>query len=296
MSDAIRHPVPLRSVLFVPGDRPDRVVKAFASGVDAVAVDLEDAVAMDHKPEARELAVNAIRALPAQGPVVLVRVNAMDSAEISADVEALTRVIDRVDAVILAMASTPDDVRALASLLERAEAESGTLAGHTRILPLIETASGVMNSREIAAESRVLTLTFGPADLSRELGITPSASGDEMATARSLVVLAAAANTLQRPVDGPYLTLEDDEGLRLSVASARRLGFGGKQIIHPSQLNMVSGAFGPTPAELEWAQKVHNAFREAEARGVSSIRLDDGTFIDYPIARRARTLLEESGQ
>ncbi|SFK07762.1 citrate lyase subunit beta / citryl-CoA lyase [Amycolatopsis sacchari] len=285
-----------RTLLFVPGDRPDRIPKAAAAGAEAIAVDLEDAVALSRKETARASAVTALGALPPGGPLVTVRINGVATGLAEADVEALEPVLSRIDLVIVPMCSGPDDVRAVAALLERAERHAHREPGSTGIVPLVETAAGIFAVRELAAAERVRTLAFGPADLSRELGVTPTAGGQELFVARSQLVLAAAAAGLPRPIDGPHLDLSDDEGLATSAAHARSLGFGGKQVLHPRQLPAVAAAFAPTEEELRWARRVDEAFRAAEADGVSSIQLDDGEFVDYPVARRARALLAERGR
>jgi citrate lyase subunit beta/citryl-CoA lyase len=286
----------LRTLLFVPGDRPDRVPKAAAAGADAIVVDLEDAVALSRKDAARQAVAGALAALPPDGPVVTVRINAVDTGLAEADVEAIEPVLDRVDLVIVPMSSSPDAVRGAAALLGRAERRAGLEQGRTRIIPLVETATGIAAARDVAAaDERVHTLAFGPADLSRELGVTPTADGEELFVARCQLVLAAAAAGRPQPIDGPHLDLDDADGLARSAAKARRLGFGGKQVLHPRQVPVVASAFAPTAEELRWARRVDEAFREAEAAGVSSIRLDDGTFVDYPIAHRARALLAGDG-
>lgn len=282
----------LRSLLFVPGDRPDRIAKAVGSAADGVAVDLEDAVALSRKDAARAGAVTALHDRPAGGsPVICVRINAVDSGLAEDDVAALIPVLPRIDLVIVPMSANADGIRYAADLLSRAE-ESAGVDGRIGIVPLVETAAGVLDARAIAAaDDRVHTLAFGPADLSRELGVTPTADGDEFLFARSQLVLAAAAAHRPPPIDGPYLDLADHDGLDRSARRARALGFSGKQVIHPSQIAVVAGAFAATAAEIDWARAVDAAFTAAEADGVSSIRLADGTFIDYPIARRARAIL-----
>ncbi|MDT5082082.1 MAG: citrate lyase subunit beta / citryl-CoA lyase [Mycobacterium sp.] len=284
----------LRTLLFVPGDRPDRIVKAVASGADGVAIDLEDAVAAAQKDAARTAARSALHALPADGlPVLCVRINAIDSGLAEDDVAALEPVLHRIALVIVPMSAGPGGIRCAADLLGRAEQSAGIDAGRTGIVPLVETAAGILAAPAIAAShERVHTLAFGPADLSRELGITPTADGDEFLFARSQLVLAAAAAHCPPPVDGPYLDLGDDDGLVRSARRARALGFGGKQVIHPGQISAVTDAFAATRAEVDWARAVDAAFTAAEADGVSSIRLPDGTFVDYPIARRARAILD----
>ncbi|MBU8828050.1 HpcH/HpaI aldolase/citrate lyase family protein [Mycolicibacterium goodii] len=283
----------LRTLLFVPGDRPDRIAKAAASAAVGVAVDLEDAVAVSRKDSARRAAVTALSELPTSGvPVICVRINAVDSGFAEDDLTALEPVLHRIDLVIVPMSAEPDGIRRVSELLTRAERSAATDSGRIGIVPLVETAAGILNARSLAsADARVHTLSFGPADLSRELGITPTSDGDEFLFARSQLVLAAAAANCPPPVDGPYLDLGDDDGLIRSAGQARRLGFGGKQVIHPSQIAVVAGAFAASAAEIDWARAVDAAFTAAEAEGVSSIRLSDGTFVDYPVAQRARAIL-----
>lgn len=289
------HPHRLRTVLFSPGDRPDRVTKALASTAGTVAIDLEDAVAMSSKERARLGLVRVLgRALGPQAPNVAVRVNGVESAFFDADILALEKVLGSVDLVILPMTSSAGDVRKLAEALDVAEARAGLVRGSTGILPLVETAAGILAAPAIAScDERVVTLTFGPADLSNELGVRPTAEGSELLHARSHVVLASAAAGCRRPIDGPFLDLGDQKGLIQSAQSARALGYGGKQVIHPSQLETVWEVFAPDPVELSWARQVVEAFERAEDQGISAIRLDDGTFVDYPVAYRARRIIKE---
>jgi citrate lyase subunit beta / citryl-CoA lyase len=283
----------LRTALFVPGDRPERIFKAVSYATDAVVVDLEDAVAEAVKHKARDTAVETIEQLGSPAVPVLVRVNASDTQWFDEDLSALGTVIDRLWGVVLPMATTADDVIRLEVRLSTLERSEGR-ASPVRILPIVETAQGVLDARAIASASeRVETLVFGAADLSMQMGVGATADGDELLYARSHVVLAAAAANTNRPLDGPYLELADSEGLRRSAANARRLGFGGKAVIHPAQLEAVTAAFAPSESELRWARAVDEAFTEAERAGRASIRLDNGTFVDYPVARRARAILAE---
>jgi citrate lyase subunit beta / citryl-CoA lyase len=293
----------LRTALFVPGDRPDRVAKAAQCATDAVVVDLEDAVAAEAKGRARD----ALAPLPAPtadphrpsrpgtgGPALLVRVNAADTAWFADDVAALEPVLPSLAGVVLPMCATPDDVRRLDAALTHLEVSLVGPARHTAILPVVETAQGVLGAAGIAAASaRVHTLVLGSADLSAELGVTATADGDELLHARSHVALATAAAGRHRPVDGPHLTLDDPDGLSRSAAVARRLGYGGKAVIHPSQLDAVNAAFLPTAAEVDWARAVDEAFTEADDAGRGVVRLHDGTFVDQPVAHRARAILAE---
>ncbi|PXY18938.1 HpcH/HpaI aldolase/citrate lyase family protein [Prauserella muralis] len=269
-----------RSVLFVPGDRPDRVAKAVLRGADVVAIDLEDAVAPPAKEAARELTLEYLRTVrPAR---TTVRVNSWDSGELERDIERLAEVLPAVDAVFLPKVAEAADVARLVSLLDQAGGD-----GVPGVVPIIETAVGVFEARAIASASpRVVTMLFGVADLSADLDVEPTAEGRELAFARAQVVLAAAAAELAAPIDGPYLVLGEEDELARSAAAARELGYGGKAVIHPGQIKAVHAAFAPRPAEIAWAEKV-----VAVAEDGGAARLDDGSFVDQPVVRRARRIL-----
>lgn len=268
--------------LFVPADRPDRVEKALKLGVDAVIIDLEDAVAASQKAFARK-ALAELLGGTTPACAVYVRVNRPGEPELlAADLEALTPCWEAVDGVVLPKAESADDVHRLDRLLP----------GPTHLAPIVESALGVENALSIArASESVATLVFGVADLSAELGVVPSADGLELLAARSRLVLACAQARIAKPIDGPWLVLDDEAGLATSAAHARRLGFGGKAAIHPAQLAAIRAAFAPSADEVAWARRVVAAFEKADQAGVGAVRLDDGTFVDAPIAARARSIL-----
>lgn len=281
-----------KTLLYVPGDRPDRVAKAYASGSDGVAIDLEDAVAWAAKAGTRARIADVVRDNGRAGCVTAVRVNAIDTGMTDDDLDALEPALAALDVVVVPKVSGPRDVERVAARLTGFERTAGEEPGRIRLLPIIETARGVLEAVRIAsADERVLTLAFGAADLSGELGVTVTPGGEEFLHARSHVVLAAAAAGREPPLDGVHLRLRDPDGLRRSAVHARSLGFGGKQLIHPEQIDIVRSVFSPSDAEIAWAKDVDAAFRSAEATGVASIRLDDGTFVDYPIAHRAQEIL-----
>jgi citrate lyase subunit beta/citryl-CoA lyase len=284
----------LRTALFVPGDQPQRIAKGVGYDTDAVVVDLEDAVSDVSKVRARDTEVEAISHLDPPPARLLVRINGPDSAYFDDDLSAVARVLDRVWAVVLPKATTADDVTRLHDRITDLEG-AGHQGHHTGILPIVETAAGVLSALDIvSASARVKTLLFGAADLSTQLQVDTTADGHELMHARSHVVLAAAAAGVSRPLDGPYLRLDDPAGLRRSTEHARRLGFGGKAVIHPGQLATVTSVFSPDSGQVQWARAVDEAFSTAERDGRASIRLDDGTFVDYPVARRARAILAEA--
>jgi citrate lyase subunit beta/citryl-CoA lyase len=283
---------PLRTLLFVPGNDRRKIDKAFGLGASVVMLDLEDAVAASEKEGARAIVCASALAAPEGGPLVGVRINALRTGLSDADLDALAGALSRIALITIPMVDDPEDVRHVAARLDELERANGVAPGSVALLAMTETARGVLAARDIAAASpRVRTLLFGPADLGKELGTELTADGFEHLHARSAVVLAAVAAGKERPIDGPYLKLDDDEGCAVSSAWSRRLGFQGKVALHPRQLPIAAAAFAPGERELAWARAVDSAFREAEAAGVSSIKLADGTFVDYPVAARARDIL-----
>ena len=282
----------LRTMLFVPGDRPSRITGALGMVVDAVVIDLEDAVAPSAKASARQGAVEAIRGAQEGVALLTVRVNPVESAFFDDDLAALDSVLRHIRVILLPKAESESDVTRLSEALEASEKAQGLPLGQIAILPIVETARGVLNAREVVeSSSRVSTLMFGAADLSAELGVTVTPDGLELLHARSQVVLAIAAAGKSQPIDGPHLTLRDAPGLERSARAARLLGFAGKAVIHPEQLSVVAGVFRPTDAEVEWAELVENAHREAQSAGSGVATLADGTFIDEPVVTQARRIL-----
>jgi citrate lyase subunit beta/citryl-CoA lyase len=293
-----------RTLLFVPGDRPDRIGKALAGDADAVAVDFEDAVGPASKDSARTLTAEALtgEAGPGSpggtGPGVHIRINALGTREAEADLSAVFSLLGRVrlDGLIVPKVVSAEQIAALGERLHAAEKAAGTDPGEVSLLPVVESAAGVLASAEIAAAGpRVRTLLFGTLDLAAGLGVRPSVEGRELLYARSQLVLAARAAGLPGPLDGPYAALDDEEGLIRSTLAARELGFTGRVVLHPRQVAPVREAFAPTDRELAHAREVLAAHRDAAARGVGAVRLSDGTFIDRPVVTRARALLREAG-
>lgn len=277
-----------RTLLFVPGDRPERIGKAIATDADAVAVDLEDAVAPEAKSRARETVPAAVAAVdPRDG--LLLRVNALDTPYFADDLATVAALLPRLAGVLLPKVEDARAVERLDELLTGLEAAADRPVGTTAVLPIVETARGVLAAPAVAAAGpRVATLLFGTLDLASDLGVTPTVEGRELLHARSQVVLATAAAGLPGPLDGPHAALDDTDGLVRASVLARELGFTGKVVLHPRQLAPVQEAFAPTAAELARAREIVAAAQEA---GSGAFRLADGTFVDAPVLRRATSLL-----
>ena len=265
-------PSMVRSYLFVPGNRPDRFAKAFAAGADAVIIDLEDAVPPAQKVEARKATANWLSA----GKATLVRINGADSEWFQDDLELC--MLPALAGVVLPKAERLAD---LAQLREK-------LTAAAPILPLVETAQGYWNAPSLARARSVQRLIFGEIDFQLDLGI---GSGDEeLLSFRSHIVLISRVAGIQAPVAGINADLDDLEKLRADTLRSRRLGFGGKLLIHPKQIPVVHACFQPTAEELDWAKRLLEAAAESGGAAVAM----NGELVDRPIIRKARRILRDA--
>jgi citrate lyase subunit beta/citryl-CoA lyase len=268
-----------RSYLYVPGDRDDRLAKAVERGADALIADLEDAVAPSVKEQARMTVAEWVRSIPADHgrPEIWVRVNSGELME------------DDI-AAVLAPALTGICIPKAESAETIAIADK-LLTGDVAITPLIETARAVFAAVEIARRPRVSHLAFGEADLTAELGITPSDDAFELTPIRMQIILASAAAGVGAPV-GPVSTdFKDLEALRHSTEALKRMGFRGRAAIHPTQVDVINEVFTPTDEEVESARKVIAAYEEAQSHGAGAITGENGRMIDEAVARAARQVL-----
>lgn len=279
----------LRSLLFVPGHRAELIEKAPRYGPDALILDLEDGVAPEAKPRARESVAAALaRGLP-PGVVVLLRVNGVDSGLLEEDLASALR--PGVAAVCVPKCDTPEQVHAVDAHLQRHEDRWGVERGHTRLVPMIESAQGVLNASAIARSvDRVVALGFGAEDFTADLGVVRTREGAEVAYARAAVSLAAHAGRVE-PLDGIYADFRDPAGLAADARAARALGYTGKMVIHPAQIDPVHAVFAPSPQEVEHAHRVLSAFARAQSLG-EGIAVVDGAMVDRPVVLRAQRVLE----
>jgi citrate lyase subunit beta / citryl-CoA lyase len=268
-----------RSFLFVPGDRPERLAKALASGAHAVVVDLEDAVAPSDKAAARAALLAAWPALSVQERARLViRTNAVVTAA-WADDAALLRELST-HGLAGVMVAKSESVAALDAVARD--------AGGAALLPLVESTEGVHEAGRIARAAGVIRLVFGHLDFQLDLGLYASRDETELDSIRLALVMASRRAGLAAPVDGVTVDLDDPARLAADAARSRRLGFGAKLCIHPRQVAAVNEALGPSDAERQWAQRVLDASRD---RGTGAFRLD-GRMIDEPVLAQARRVLQ----
>jgi citrate lyase subunit beta / citryl-CoA lyase len=260
-----------RSLLFVPGSRPDRFAKAVAAGPGLVILDLEDAVGAAGKDSARADVLTWLLA----GNHAIVRVNPPGSPWYDADV---AMVAEAGAPVMLPKCEHAGQVADLAA----------SLGDGVGIVALIETAAGILNAVQIAASPGVARVAFGSIDLGAQLGVDP-ADTTAMQPARSHLVLASAAAGIPGPIDSPTLDLNDETTWRSDAAHAKRLGFTGKLCIHPRQVAATEKAFAPTPKELQWAREVI----DSAATTQDAVAAVAGSMVDRPVQERARRLLNQ---
>jgi citrate lyase subunit beta/citryl-CoA lyase len=281
---------PLRSLLFAPGNHARKLEKVGGFGSDAIVLDLEDAVADAEKTAARE-PVRAALPTYASPTIVFVRVNGAQTGRLEDDIRAV--VSPDLDGLMIPKVESPETLTDVDRLVGDLEAERGLPSGHIRLLGLIETARGLVRCEEIAltAPPRLLTIVFGLGDFSVDIGVELTADATEVLYGRSRVVVAARAARLQPPLDGPWLDLQDIDGLVTDTLRSRQLGFQGRVVVHPPQVAHVLRAYSElSPEEAERAQRVVEAFEAAEATGSASIQVD-ARFIDYPLYARAKEKL-----
>ena len=280
----------LRSLLFAPATHARHVEKALTGEADGVILDLEDAIAVAEKPDARHAARRALGARGVGGPRAYVRVNGLTTPFTYGDLCAI--VGPGLDGIVLPKAESASQLATVDWLLTQLERDAGLAEGAIEVMPIIETALGLARIHEIAAASpRVKRLNFGAGDFSLDTNMTWTAGHEGILWARTQVVVASRAARLEAPVDTVYARLDDTEGLRAEAEQALRLGFQGKACIHPSQVEIVNAVFSPSASDVETARGIVEAFERAEAAGVASIRLG-GQFIDYPVAARAQRTLD----
>lgn len=272
----------MRSVLYVPGNRPELFDKALAGPADVVLLDLEDAVPLGEKDSARAEVSDWLRTVTVARPRIWVRVNS--GPEAHHDLSAVALPV--LDAICLAKTESAEQVRTAATVLSAYEA----VPGRIRICPLLESATAILEARAIAAAPRVARLQLGEADLCADTGIDPADPGGLLAI-RTQVVLASAAAGIDPPI-GPVSTdFRDLDALAVSTKTLSRLGFRGRSCIHPAQVPIVNQVFTPDTAELGRARELLSRFESANGGVVLDL---DGRMVDLAVIRRARRMLADA--
>jgi citrate lyase subunit beta/citryl-CoA lyase len=288
----------IRSFLFVPSDSEKKLDKADGAGADALILDLEDAVSLENKPRARELALAFLRERPRAKREfeIWVRINPLDTDLALLDLAVIVAAAP--DGLVLPKANGPQDVLRLSHYLEALEVQGGVAAHSIKILPVAtETPVSPFRLGEYAGAglTRLLGLTWGAEDLSAALGASSNVdvSGQWALTyrmVRSLMLLAARAAGVQA-VDTLYVNFRDEDGLRVSSQASRAEGFTGRLAIHPAQVRAINESYMPTLEEIEYAHRVIAAFEAAPGAGTVGL---DGKMIDIPHLKQARGVLAQA--
>lgn len=282
---------PIRTALFVPGNQPDRIDKAIRTQADAVIIDLEDAVPLTQKEQARHIVREKL--LQYIDKRVMVRINALDSTFLQADLEEV--IVEGLSCAVVPKVESAAHIESIDTLLREQEGKKGLRPGSVKIIPIIESAMAIENAFRIASAKpefdRIFTLAFGAADFGADMGLQISKTGEELFYPRARLAIACRAGGIEPPLDTPYMIdLKDFDALEADIQRAKQLGFQGKLCIHPNQLEIANRMFSPTENEIQFARKVIRVFEEAEAKGTGAIQLE-GKFIDYPVVERSKRIL-----
>jgi len=278
----------LRSMIFTPGHRRDLIEKAIRSGSDAVIIDLEDAVALEAKPQARQL----LGDLPDSAIPLFVRTNGPETDMVWDDVVAGGTA--GVAGLVIPKAEHPETIQRIDGALTALETLNGHDPGSIGIIPLIESGLGVRNTYDMAvASDRVECVMFGggeQGDLVADLGCEWTPEGTGLMQARSQVLMSARAAGVQHPFEAVFMDFRNLDALRVESELARTLGYVGKVAIHPAQVAVINDVFTPAPEVVAHQRRILRAFEDAEAAGSASIGVD-GKMVDYAVARVARAIV-----
>ncbi|MDO4217316.1 MAG: citrate (pro-3S)-lyase subunit beta [Bacteroidales bacterium] len=277
-----------RTMMFVPGNNPAMMSDAFIYGPDSIMLDLEDSVTMAEKDAARLLVHNALKTIDYGNTEMVVRINPLNTPYGKKDVEAVVKA--GVQVIRMPKTETAEEVVELEQEIEKVEKELGCL-GRTQIMAAIESTKGIINAYAIAtASKRMMGIALGAEDYCANLKAQRTPSGDELLLARETIVVAARAAGIDA-LDTVYSNLNDMETFRKEVELIHRLGFDGKSIINPRQIEIINEVFTPTEKAIEKAKAVIAAIKEAEAKGSGVIAVN-GKMVDRPVVIRAQRTIE----
>jgi citrate lyase subunit beta / citryl-CoA lyase len=277
-----------RSLLYVPGNMPSMLQNIPLFQCDAVIIDLEDAVPLNEKDAARILVKRFLETYTDRNKEVLVRINPLDTKWAYHDLKAVLPALP--DGIRLPKADTPEIVERLDTMLTEFEEEMELEIGRFRILPSLESAQGVINATEIARTSdRLIGLAFGAEDYTASMEIERTKSGEELFNARTQVLWAAKAAGIQA-IDTIFADVNDMEALRRETELIKRLGYTGKCMVNPRQIDVIHDVFAPKQEEVDYALQVIDAIKRARQMGTGVISLG-GKMIDAPVVKRAARVL-----
>lgn len=280
-----------RTALYVSGSSPVNMLEAIFYNEDCIVYDLEDSVPITEKDAARLLVYNALRNNRPSDKYILIRVNGIDSEFIDEDLEASVRA--RPDALRIPKVENADEVKRISEKIAVIERKINSEVGSIKLWCNIESCLGVINAMEIAlADPRVVALALGAEDFTASMQAQRTKEGLELFYARNVILMACRRAGIDA-IDVVFSDINDLEGLRRDTALARNLGFNGKTVIHPRQIDIVNSYFTPSKKEIDYALRIVAAVEEGKRlnRGVVTL---DGNMVDKPVELRALATLEKA--
>lgn len=275
-------------MLYCPANVPKYYYTAICYGPDAIIFDFEDSVAITEKDAARHMLYEGLKTFPFEETAIFVRINGVHTRFCEKDIEIVVKA--GVQFIRCPMCETASDIAYLDDLLNQYEYNAGKKQGTIAIQVGIETPKGVLNAAEMAcASKRVMGLSFGAEDYTASLGISRTASGDELMYARQVIVNAASAYGLEA-TDSVWANIKDESGFKKELEKIKAIGFHSKACIHPSQIEWVHRIFAPSDAEIAYAGRIMKAVNDAEISQGGVIQLD-GKMVDVPVIQKAKTIL-----
>ena len=279
-----------RALLYMPGDDWKKITKSLTLGVDCICMDMEDGVAVNRKAEARATIAKALQELDFGKSEKLARINSVGSGWEKDDIAAVLP--HHPDGIVIPKIESLGQIKWGSEIIEAAELRYGWPINSVRMLVGVETAKGILNLREIASHPRLDGIIFGGEDFAASVGATRSRDATELLYARQAVVVACAAFSLQA-IDIVTIDFKNLEVVRAEAEFGARLGFSGKQIIHPAQVEPVQSAFTPNDEAIAYAKRIVESFEASQKEGRGAFALD-GKMIDMPLLKNARKVLERA--
>jgi len=278
-----------RSMLFVPGISLKMITKGIGLPADSVILDLEDAVEFAKKSEARTVVQQALQEVDFGEKEIVLRINSLESEFAEEDLKSCLK--SQVDTILLPKVNRPEDIEKLDRLISKISLEKGLGPDQIKIMAMMETPAGILNSAKIALASRRMSgFMLGAADLTKDTRAKITESRIELLFAMSQILYSARIAGIDA-IDSPYFNIKNEKGLEEHTLQAMRLGYDGKAVIHPGQIEIVNRVFSPAPEEIERAKRIISAFEIAqkEGKGVTTV---DGELIEHLHVTQARRLLK----
>lgn len=280
-----------RTSLYVSGSSPVNMNQAIFYNEDCLVYDLEDSVPLTEKDAARLLVYNTVRYHKPEGKYVLIRVNGIYSEFFEDDLEAAVRA--RPDALRIPKVESADEVKKISQRIAKIEASAGIDTGSIELWCNIESYLGVLRAEEIAkADPRVAALALGAEDLTASMKASRTKRGMEIFYARNAILMACRSAGIDA-LDAVFSDINDEEGLREDTMLAKNLGFDGKTVVHPRQVDIVNSYFTPSQKEINYALRILAIVEEGRKMNKGAVTLD-GSMIDKPMELRARTTLAQA--